>query len=47
MVEFRELEHIHKAFGNLKTWLEGTYHGVSKKHMQAYLNEFVCRYNRR
>jgi len=47
MVETRELEHIHKAFGNLKTWLEGTHHGVSKKHMQAYLNEFVFRHNRR
>ena len=47
MVETQELEHIHKTFGNLKTWIEGTHHGVSKKHMQAYVNEFVFRHNRR
>ena len=41
------LEHIHITFGNLKTWIEGTYHGVGKKHLQAYLNEFVFRHNRR
>jgi len=38
---------IHRAFGNLKTWLRGTHHGVSKKHMQVYLDEFVFRFNRR
>jgi transposase-like protein len=43
----RQMEHIHRAFGNLKTWLEGTHHGVSEKHLQAYLNEFVFRFNRR
>jgi transposase-like protein len=47
IVESRDLEHIHKTFGNLKTWIEGTHHGVSKKHMQAYVNEFVFRHNRR
>ncbi len=42
------LPHLHTAFSNLKTWLMGTHHGgVSKKHLQAYLNEFVFRYNRR
>jgi len=46
-VENHELEHIHKTFGNLKTWIEGTHHGVSKKHMHAYVNEFVFRHNRR
>lgn len=38
---------IHIAFSNLKTWLMGTHHGVSKKHLPAYLNEFVFRFNRR
>ncbi|AWP23466.1 IS1595 family transposase [Acidiferrobacter sp. SPIII_3] len=38
---------IHIAFSNLKTWLLGTHHGVSHKHLQAYLNEFVFRFNRR
>ena len=32
---------------NLKTWLDGTYHGASKKHLQAYLDEFMFRFNRR
>ena len=39
--------HIHRAFGNLKTWLNGTHHGVSPKYLQAYLHEFVFRFNRR
>jgi len=43
----KRMRHIHQAFGNLKTWLEGTHHGVSQKHLQAYLNEFVFRHNRR
>src|SRR3989338_7406295 len=32
---------------NLKTWIDGTFHGVIKKHLQAYLNEFMFRFNRR
>ena len=39
--------HIHRAFGNLKTWLNGTHHGVSPKYLQVYLHEFVFRFNRR
>ena len=38
---------IHIAFSNLNTWLLGTHHGVSHQHLQAYLNEFVFRFNRR
>jgi transposase-like protein len=41
------LPHVHRVFGNLKTWLNGTHHGVSPKHMQAYLNEFGFRFSRR
>jgi transposase-like protein len=37
----------HTVFGNLKTWLRGTFHGVSAKHLQRYLNEFVYRFDRR
>jgi transposase-like protein len=33
--------------GNLKAWLDGTFHGVGKQHLQAYLNEFMFRFNRR
>lgn len=38
---------IHLVFSNLKAWLTGTHHSVSDKHLQAYLNEFVFRFNRR
>jgi transposase-like protein len=38
---------IHIVFSNLKTWLMGTHHGVSQKHLQGYLNEYVFRFNRR
>jgi len=41
------LPRIHQVFGNLQTWLRGTHHGVSTKHMQAYLDEFTFRFNRR
>jgi transposase-like protein len=37
----------HTVFGNLKTWLQGTFHGVSPKHLQRYLDEFVYRFDRR
>ncbi len=43
-----DLVHIHRVFSNLKTWLLGTHHGaVSKQHLQAYLNEYIFRFNRR
>jgi transposase-like protein len=39
---------IHLVFGLAKRWLLGTHHGaVSAKHLQAYLDEFVFRFNRR
>ena len=38
---------IHLVFPNLKTWLLGIHHGVSPQHLQAYLNEFTFRFNRR
>ena len=42
------LRHFHLVISNLKAWLAGTHHGaVSGKHMQAYLNEYVYRFNRR
>lgn len=43
-----DLPHIHRVFSNLKTWLLGTHHGaVRKQHLQAYLNEYTFRFNRR
>lgn len=42
------MPHVHRTFGNLKTWLKGTHHGrVEAKHLQAYLNEYTFRFNRR
>jgi transposase-like protein len=39
---------IHLVFGLAKRWLLGTHHGaVSRKHLQAYLDEYVFRFNRR
>jgi hypothetical protein len=38
---------IHRAFSLMKRWGAGTYHGLRRKHVDTYLNEFVFRYNRR
>jgi hypothetical protein len=38
---------IHRAFSLMKRWRLGTYHGLHRKHVAAYLNEFVFRDNRR
>ena len=44
----RRLPAIHLVFGLAKRWLLGTHHGaVSQKHLPAYLDEFVFRFNRR
>jgi transposase-like protein len=37
----------HRAFSLLKRWALGTYHGLRRKHVDTYFNEFVFRYNRR
>jgi transposase-like protein len=39
---------IHLVFGLAKRWLLGTHHGaVGARHLQAYLDEFTFRFNRR
>jgi hypothetical protein len=38
---------IHRVFSNLKRWGLGTFHGFRAKHLDAYLNEFVFRWNRK
>jgi hypothetical protein len=44
----KHLPMIHLVFSNLKTWINGTHHGrIEPRHLQAYLNEFVFRFNRR
>jgi hypothetical protein len=37
----------HRVFSNLKTWAQGVYHGLRRKHLQRYLDEYVFRFNRR
>jgi hypothetical protein len=44
----QHLPMIHLVFSNLKTWILGTHHGnIGHQHLQAYLNEYVFRFNRR
>jgi len=38
---------VHRIFANLKRWALGVYHGLRRQHLQAYLDEFVFRFNRR
>ncbi len=38
---------IHQIYSYLKGWAYGVYHGLKSKHLQAYLDEFVLRFNRR
>ena len=38
---------IHRVFSLMKRWGLGTYHGLRRKHVDTYVNEFVFRYNRR
>jgi hypothetical protein len=37
----------HRVFANAKRWALGVYHGLRPEHLQAYLDEFVFRFNRR
>ena len=41
------LPRVHRVFANAKRWAMGVYHGLRPKHLQAYLDEFVFRFNRR
>lgn len=42
-----KLPWVHILIGNVKSFIRGTYHGVSHKHLQKYLSEFCYRFNRR
>lgn len=41
------LKWTHILISNAKAFIQGTFHGVGKKHLQAYLDEFCYRFNRR
>lgn len=38
---------VHIMIGNMKKFLNGTFHGVSSRYLQEYLDEFCYRFNRR
>src|SRR5690349_23556431 len=38
---------VHRVFANAKRWALGVYHGLRPAHLQAYLDEFVFRFDRR
>ncbi len=41
------LKWLHTVISNAKAFIGGTFHGLHEKHMQAYLNEYCYRFNRR
>ena len=41
------LRWVHTLISNVKSFLLGTYHGLGKKHLQSYFDEFGFRFNRR
>lgn len=41
------LPKVHLLFSNFKSWITGTFHGVSGKWLEPYVREFIYRFNRR
>ena len=41
------LHWLHIVVSNAKAFVQGTYHGLPKTNLQAYLDEFCFRFNRR
>jgi transposase-like protein len=41
------LKWLHVIISNMKAFFNGTYHGIPKKHLQAFFDEFCYRFNRR
>ncbi len=41
------LQLVHIMIGNMKKFINGTFHGVSSKYLQEYIDEFSYRFNRR
>lgn len=41
------LDWTHILISNAKTFILGTYHGLAKRYLQAYFDEFCFRFNRR
>lgn len=47
MAAYIVLAWTHRVFSNLKSWALGVYHGLRRKHLQRYLDEFTFPFNRR
>jgi len=43
----RSLPTVHHLISNFKSMIKGTYHGVHKKFLQSYMDEYTYRYNNR
>lgn len=41
------LHWVHTVISNIKAFFLGTYHGLGKKYLQSYFDEFAFRFNRR
>jgi transposase-like protein len=41
------LHWLHTIIANAKSFVAGTFHGLGGKHLQAYLDEYCYRFNRR
>ena len=41
------LKMLHNVIGNVKAYIQGTYHGLGSQHLQSYFDEFCFRFNRR
>jgi transposase-like protein len=41
------LPHVHTYISNLRSFVQGTHHGLDELHLQQYLDEYCYRFNRR
>lgn len=41
------LKMLYNVIGNVKAYIQGTYHGLGSQHLQSYFDEFCFRFNRR
>jgi len=42
--EERALRHVHNIISNFKSYVIGTYHGVQRRYLQSYMDEYSYRY---
>jgi transposase-like protein len=46
-LDAEHLKWLHRIISNAKALIAGTFHGLGKKHMQRYMDEYCYRFNRR